>query len=366
MKSLYIYLFTIVSLFIITGCTPKYESFENISQAQLEKLAFDDIEGFDNDNLDLALRVFQKDCKRASRYQLFKQVCQKANNASSGKQFFTQNFTPYKLRANDGEDEGIITGYYEPLLYGSLKKSATYKYPIYKTPKDLIIVDLVDAYPSLEKYRLRGKLQGNRLIPYDTRKQMWDKKDLEVICYVDSKVELYFLEIQGSGKVQLDSGEIINIGFANQNGQQYKSIGKHMISKGYIGGKSEYKASIQGMKRWFNDNPEKIDEILNVNPSYVFFNKTSHGAMGSLGTELTKRRNLAVDRRYIPLGMPVFINTKNPLTQEEINQLMVAADTGGAIKGQIRADFFWGYSKEAEKYAGRMKEQGSLIMLIPN
>lgn len=366
MKSYFFYLLTIITVFIITGCTPKYESFENISKAKLEALAFDDIEGFEKDNLNLALEVFQKDCKRASRYDLFEDVCQKAAQANDARTFFMNNFTPYKLRTHEGEDEGVITGYYEPLLYGSKTKSAKYKYPVYKTPKDLIVVDLTGAYPSLKNYRLRGKLDGNRLIPYDTRKEMWDKKDLEVICYVDDKVDLYFLEIQGSGKVQLDTGEIINVGFANQNGQQYKSVGKYMIQKGYIGSKTSYEASMQGMKKWFKDNPSKVDMVLNVNPSYVFFNQNAKGATGSLGTELTGRRNLAVDRRYIPLGMPVFIQTSNPITNEEINQLMVAADTGGAIKGQIRADFFWGYSKEAEKYAGRMKEKGSLIMFIPN
>lgn len=366
MQKIFLFFVSVFLLLLITGCTPKYESFDNISKAKLQAVDFDEIEGFYEDNLDIALSVFQKDCKRAQRYKMFKNVCEKSKVAQDAESFFTSNFTAYKLRAQNGKDEGIITGYYEPLLYGSLKKTKKYKYPVYKTPKDLIIVDLTDAYPSLKKYRLRGQIKGNRLIPYNARKDMIKKKDLEVICYVDSKTDLYFLEIQGSGKVQLDTGKIINVGFANQNGQQYKSIGKYMINKGYIGGKSNYKASIQGMKRWFTDNPNKVDEVLNINPSYVFFNKTSHGAMGSLGTELTEKRNLAVDRNYIPLGMPVFINTKNPLTRKDINQLMVAADTGGAIKGEIRADFFWGYSKEAEKYAGRMKEKGSLIILIPN
>ena len=366
MKSTIYYFFIFIAIFIITGCTPKYESFENISKAKLEVLDFKEIDGFEEDNLELALQVFQKDCQRSKRYSLFKSVCQKAYESTDAKTFFTQNFTPYKLRTHEGEDEGVITGYYEPLLFGSRTKSKEYAYPIYKTPKDLIIVDLTDAYPSLKNYRLRGKLQGNRLIPYDTREQMWNKKELEVICYVNNKVDLYFLQIQGSGKVQLDTGEIINVGFANQNGQQYKSIGKYMLKQGYIGSNTDYAASIQGMKKWFNDHPDKVDEVLNINPSFVFFNQNAKGATGSLGTELTQKRNLAVDRRYIPLGMPVFINTTNPVTNNTINQLMVAADTGGAIKGQIRADFFWGYSKEAEKYAGRMKEKGSLILLIPN
>jgi membrane-bound lytic murein transglycosylase A len=353
-------------LLLVTGCTPKYTSIKEVSKAQLEKLDFDDIEGFHSDDLDLALRVFQKDCARAKRYKIFKQVCQKAQNTDNPKDFFTQNFTPFKLRSKKGNDQGIITGYYEPLLQGSLKETKEFKYPIYKTPKDLIVVDLKKIYPELKKYRLRGRIVGNKLIPYDSRTLMRKKKDLEVIAYVNDKVDLYFLEIQGSGKIELRDGSVMNVGFANQNGHQYESIGKYMIKKGYIGRKSGYSASIQGMKKWFNDNPSKVDKVLNINPSYVFFAQNKQGATGSLGTELTSRRNLAVDRRYIPLGMPVFIHTKNPVTKEKINQLMVAADTGGAIKGEIRADFFWGFAKEAEHYAGRMKEQGQLIMLIPN
>lgn len=366
MKHTVFSLLLIAILFFITGCAPKYTSMEKVSKAQLEQLDFDDIQGFHEDNLDLALRVFQKDCKRSKRYNIFKQVCQKANETTDSKTFFTQNFTPFKLRNQSGKDKGVITGYYEPLLQGSLKKTKEFKYPVYKTPKDLIVVDLKSVYPKLKNYRLRGRVVGNKLVPYNPRALMKNKKNLEVICYVNSKTDLYFLEIQGSGKIELRDGSIMNVGFANQNGHPYASIGKYMIKKGYIGGKSGYSASIQGMKRWFMENPKKVDGVLNVNPSYVFFAQTKQGATGSLGTELTQRRNLAVDRSYIPLGMPVFINTKNPVTHENIDQLMVAADTGGAIKGEIRADFFWGFSKEAEKYAGRMKEKGSLIIFVPN
>ena len=136
-----------------------------------------------------------------------------------------------------------------------------------------------------------------------------------------------------------------------------------MINMGYI---TPDQGSLQGIKKWFEQNPEKIDEVLNINESYVFFHESKKSATGALGVELTAQRNLAVDRKYIPLGMPVFIQTSNPLNKEEINQLMVAADVGGAIKGEIRADFFWGNSKLAEETAGKMKQKGVLYMLLPN
>lgn len=363
MKSLkYIFLLFFIVL-ITTGCGPKFERL-SYSKANLEKVQFKALKDFENDDLTLALDVFKQACVRSKRKTLFKNVCLKAEQTRDAQDFFTKNFTPYKLHAKNGSEKGVITGYYEPLLYGSLTKSKKFKYPVYAVPKDLITVNLSKIYPELKKYRLRGKIKGNKLIPFDARADIGENEEYEVLCYVDNKVDLFFLQIQGSGKVQLEDGTLLNLGYANQNGRKYNSVGKYMIKRGYIGNGID--ASMQGMKKWFEENPSKTEKVLNVNNSYVFFEKRKNGATGSLGVPLVARRNLAVDTSYIPLGMPVFINTKNPVTREKINNLMVAADTGGAIKGEIRADFFWGFSKEAEKYAGRMKELGELYILVPN
>lgn len=185
---------------------------------------------------------------------------------------------------------------------------------------------------------------------------------MEAIVYVDDKIDLFFLHIQGSGKIQLTNGEMINLGYAGQNGRAYTSIGKYFIEKELI---SKEEVSVQKIKEELLKNPSKIDEILNLNESYVFFELRNEGATGALGSVLSPKRNLAVDKKYIQLGLPVFINTKNPITKEAINQLMIAADVGGAIKGQIRADFFWGFGEEAFKYAGVMKELGQLYVLKP-
>ncbi len=361
MKHLLIF---IITIFIFTGCSTKLTKYDNISKASLERVSFYEIEDFYNDDLNKALEVFVKACKRSKKNELFQGVCQEAANTQNGKDFFISNFHAYKLIDSKGTDEGVITGYYEPLLNGSLQKDERFKYPIYKTPKDMITVDLSSVYPELKKYRLRGKVIGNKLVPYDSREQLelTPNENLEPICYVDDKFELFLLHIQGSGKVKLQDGTTLNIGYANQNGRRYKSVGKFMLQNGFI---AKNNASIQGMKEFFDNNPQKVDEILNHNESYIFFRESSQGATGSLGVELTKKRNLAVDRRYIPLGMPVFISTLNPVTKEKINKLTVAADTGGAIKGEIRADYFWGYGDEALEYAGRMKEKGKLYILIP-
>lgn len=362
------YLLTIPLFFILlfTGCSQKaplkLETL-GISKAKVKKISFDEINGFYDDNLDVAFDVFKKDCKRAKRYNLFENVCEKINDYSNSKDFFTQNFTAYELYNSNGTNEGLITGYYEPLLNGSLEKSEQYKYPIYKTPDDMLMIDLTDAYPELKKYRLRGKLVDGKIVAYDDRKALDNRDDLEAICYVDDKIDLFFLQIQGSGKIKLDNGEMINVGYANQNGHKYSAIGKSLLKEGVL---QDYGASLQGIKSYLKDNPQRVETILNKNRSYIFFITREQGATGALGTPLVAGRNLAVDRKYIPLGMPVFINTKSSVTQANINRLMVAADVGGAIKGQIRADFFFGNGKQAELEAGGMKEKGKLTILVPN
>ncbi len=366
-------LYTLI-LLLITGCSVKYdeikevehkklEKFDTFSKGNFEKMSWNDLEGFKDDDLQKALEVFLIGCQKSSRYKLLKNSCETAKSYENAQKFFEENFTPFKLYDYKNKDVGTITGYYEPLLKGSRTKSKEYAYPVFAKPKDLIRVDLSSVYPELKKYNLRGKLVGDRIIPYDSRKEIKEDSKKEVIAYVNSKEDLYFLHIQGSGRIELDNGETINIGYADQNGRVYKSVGKLMISKGLL---KNYGGSMQGMKAWFNDNPNRVDEILNHNDSFIFFHESNKNAVGSLGVPLVAKRNLAVDRSYIPLGLPVFISTINPITKDKINQVMVAADTGGAIKGEIRADFFWGFGSQAGELAGRMKELGKLIVFLPN
>jgi membrane-bound lytic murein transglycosylase A len=366
---------TLITLLIIlfTGCsqkepvkpikTIKLETLEKISKAKVKKVAFEDINGFYEDDLRLAFETFKKDCIRAKRYNLFKSICQKAESFTNASQFFSENFTPYELYNNNGTNNGLITGYYEPLLHGSRTKSEKYRYPIYKTPKDMLMIDLSSSYPELKKYRLRGKLVNGKIVAYDDRKALNKRDDLEAIVYVDDEIDLFFLQIQGSGKVQLDSGELINVGYSNQNGHKYFAIGRALLKEGVL---KKTGVSLQGIKKYLKQNPHRVEEILNKNRSYIFFTENKKTATGALGTQLTAGRNLAVDRRYIPLGMPVFINTKSSVSQEKIDRLMVAADVGGAIKGEIRADFFFGNGANAELQAGGMKERGKLTILVPN
>ena len=370
-------IFLILTIFLITSCSKKQEQIpqapaiektkeiaeneveENIENG-MQKVSFLEIDGFFEDDLNHALEVFKKDCKKSKRYDEFKTVCKKAEFEKDGRKFFISNFEPFKLFDNSLRDEGTITGYYEPLLYGSLKKSARYKYPVYYTPKNLILAKKENSNGSK-----RGKVVKGKVVPYDTREEIEKNPknpNLVPIAYVDDEFDLFFLHIQGSGKIKLDTGELINIGYAEQNGWPYYSIGSYLIEKNYI---TKDEMSVQAMKEFFKANPKIMKDVFNSNPSYVFFRITENGATGALNTTLTAKRNLAVDRSYIPLGMPVFLSTKNPVSKEPINQLMVAADVGGAIKGEIRADFFWGFGDEAFNYAGRMKEKGKMYILKP-
>ena len=360
-----------ISLLLFTGCSQKIEQKADISKANFQKIDMNDIDGFQTDDLAKALKVFIKDCQASQKDSKLTEVCQRASTIESlenAKKFFLNNFTAFQLLSDENDKEGLITGYYEPLLQGSYYKTNRYKYPVYSVPANLLTIELSQAYPSLSDYRLRGKIKGNKVVPYETREEINSidyrtTQNLKPICFVDDKIDLFFLQIQGSGKIQLPNGKFINVGYGGQNGHPYYAIGKKLLEMGVI---EKDNISLQTIRKWLVQNPDQTDEILNMNKSYVFFTKSVKTATGSLGTELTANRNLAVDRKNIPLGFPVFINTSNPITEEPINKLMVAADTGGAIKGKIRADFFFGNGAKARELAGNMKQKGELFIFIPN
>ena len=291
-----------------------------------------------------------------------------ATDEATLRQFFKTSFTPYAVVNADGTSEGMITGYYEPLLHGSRRASAQYKFPVYGVPDDLLTVDFGELYPELKNMRLRGRVDGKRVVPYYTRAEIQNGKGINgrELVWVDDAIDLFFLQIQGSGKVALDSGETIRLNFAEQNGHPYRSVGRLLVERGEL---TLDQASMQGIRAWGNRNPDKLPELLNSNGSYVFFREQpgdTPGPVGSLGVPLTPGRSLAVDTRVVPLGAPVFLSTTLPNSTQPLNRLMAAQDTGGAIKGAVRADFYWGSGDEAGAQAGRMRQTGRLWVLLPN
>jgi len=317
----------------------------------------------------LALRA---ECISLKKKEQWQQLCAEAglldiSNNEGMRRFFENRFAPWQLRNGDGSEQGLITGYYEPLLYGSRVKTGHFRFPIYGEPDDLLIIDLAKLYPQLKGMRLRGRIEGKRVIPYYDRAGIdgaHAPKGKELL-WVDDEISLFFLQVQGSGRIQLPDGSIVKLGYANQNGHRYKSIGKKLVEMGEL---TLAQASLKSIRQWGIDHPDRLKDLLYSNPSYVFFREMPDAlksAVGAMGIPLTAGYSMAVDRRTIPLGMPVFLSTTWPNTDKPLNRLMLAQDTGGAIKGTIRGDFFWGFGTEAGKQAGSMKQKGRMWVLYP-
>ncbi len=280
--------------------------------------------------------------------------------------FFESAFTPYQVYNPDGTSQGLITGYYEPKLFGSQVRTPRFKYPLYAAPGDLLDVELGDVYPQLKGMRLRGRLEGRRVIPYYSRAEIdGGHGELRVLFWVDDEVDLFFLQIQGSGRIALPDGQMIKVGYADQNGRPYVSIGRKLVEMGEL---SLDQASMQGIRQWGMKNRDRLPALLEQNPSYVFFRilpGNLSAPLGALGVPLTDAYSLAIDPHTIPLGFPVFLSTTYPNAAAPLNRLMLAQDTGGAISGAVRADFFWGFGEEAAEEAGRMKQKGRMWVLFP-
>ncbi len=333
-----------------------------------------ELPGWQDDDPAAAWNAFLVSCGTLKTQAAWRAVCTEALAAprpdrKAARQFFEANFTPYQLLQADGRGEGLATGYYEPLLRGSRKPTARYRYPLYGVPDDLVTLDLPDFGIDAREPRLRGRLDGKRVLPYYERAQieagLAAVKGRE-IAWVDDPVELFFLQIQGSGRIDLDGGGVLRVGFADHNGHPYRSIGRLLIDRGELAAE---RASMQGIKAWARQNPDKLREVLDHNPRYIFFRELPEGLGGPLGAQgvpLTARRSIAADPRYVPLGAPVFLATTWPLSNRPLQQLMLAQDTGSAIRGPVRADFFWGYGDEAGREAGRMKQALRMWLLLPH
>ncbi len=340
----------------------------------LRPVTWQEIPGWREDDPSLALGAFLESCSALRWRPEWQSPCQQAAameqvGEDEVRQFFEQNFVPHQVRQPDGSVEGLMTGYYVPNLKGSRYASSEYPYPLYRRPDDLLTIDLSDVYPDLGDYRLRGRLDGQRVIPY------WDRGGIDSydrplagqeLLWVADPVELFFLHIQGSGRILLDSGESVMVNYADQNGHPYRSIGKYLLDRGVM---ERHEMSMQNIRRWATNNPIEVKALLNQNPSYVFFRELDSEVKsppGALGVPLTPGRSLAVDRRYIPLGVPVFVETSWPNSDQPLQRLMIAQDTGGAIKGRVRGDFFWGMGDDAGAKAGSMKQAAKFWVLLPN
>ena len=344
----------------------------------LKPAKWEDVDGLLEDDLSEAWSAWIQSCNTLKNKPQWQSACNAAKllskpNSASIIEYLTTQFDVYSATNLDGSNTGLVTGYYEPLLQGSRKQSAQYPYPLYKQPNDIVTVELADIYPELKYKRIRGKLVetkqgGKKLIPYMTRAEIEANPSPlagNEIVWINDIIDVFFLQIQGSGLVNLDNGKQMHVGYADQNGHPYNSIGRLLIERGEL---TADQASMQGIKNWARNNVDKLHDLLNSNPSYVFFRELPAnlpGPLGALGVPITTERSVAVDPKYVPLGAPIFLSTTQPNSAKPLKRLMMAQDSGGAIKGGVRADYFWGAGENAGKQAGAMKQSGKIWVFLP-
>ena len=342
----------------------------------LAPATWEDLPGWREDNLAPAFEALLTGCARLTRQPLWQPVCAAAAEVSDRqpaavRAWFEARFQPWALVNPDGSREGLVTGYYEPILKGSRQRSTRYPYPLYGPPDDLIVVDLAELHPELKHLRLRGRLEGRKLVPYYSRAEWSEqesKRSPKALIWIDDAIDLFFMQIQGSGQIQLADGSRVRINYADQNGHPYRSIGRWLLDQGEL---EPGQASMQGIKAWARAHPQRLTELLNTNPSLVFFRElpaeamAAPGPIGALGVPLTPERSIAIDPRTIPLGAPVYLATTRPNSEQALTRLMLAQDTGGAIRGVVRADFYWGSGGDAGSQAGRMRQPGRMWLLLP-
>jgi len=294
-------------------------------------------------------------------------VCHIAMNLNHPSEANIHHFFESQFQAIAFSKGGLFTGYYLPLIKGSLKKTSKYPIPLYGKPNDLIKVDLSQFKPNLNQ-KIMGRLEDGQLVPYHTRKQIHEgaiKNKADVIAYVHNNVDRIFLEIQGSGVIKLNDGKQIFVSYVAENGYPYTPIGKVLVQKGVM---TPQTASMQSIRAYLEAHPEIADDIINENTSFVFFRQLPIKSFnGAQGAPLTPGYSLAIDRQYLPMGAPVWLTTTYPTPNGDakLNRLMIAQDTGGAIKGPVRGDVYWGAGKDASYIAGHMKNQGHYWMLVP-
>lgn len=289
-----------------------------------------------------------------------------APSATEIRSFLQGQLQVYSLRADGGSPDGLITGYYEPVYHGSLTRTEQAKVPVYGIPDDLVVVNLDSLYPELKGKRLRGRLEGRVLKPYDDAATIRAKGlKAPVVAWLSDPMDLQFLQIQGSGRVSLPDGSQARLAYADQNGHPYRPIGRWLVEQGQL---PKEQVSMGSIAAWAKANPQRVPELLASNPSYVFFNRnpdSQEGPRGSLNVPLTAGYSVAIDRKVIPLGSLLWLSTTRPDDGAPLVRPVAAQDTGGAIAGEVRADLFWGTGDAAGDLAGNMKQKGNIWLLWP-
>ena len=332
------------------------------------KASWSDLPAASDADLVAGFRAWRAGCAKLRDNTAWRDPCVNATQADttpeSIRAFLQTHFDIYALDAGDTRD-GLITGYFEPVYAGSLVRTAQANVPVYAPPEDLITVALDGLYPQLKGLRLRGRIVGRKLVPYDDAATInRNGAKAPVLAWLTDPMDLQFLQIQGSGRVQLADGRQLRLGYADQNGQRYRAIGKWLVEQNEL---APGAVSMQSIRAWARTHPQRVAELLASNPSYVFFQRlpdSNEGPIGSFGLPLAAGYSVAVDRKVIPLGSLLWLSSSTP-DGKPLVRPVAAQDTGGAIAGKVRADLFTGTGSEAGEWAGRMQQQGRLWLLWP-
>ena len=341
---------------------------EQPDNLRLTETTFDKLDGFETDQIKQALLALKRSCAvLEKRYARWREFCKKLNQKTFTADDELRSFIKKEMLvfAVNNSETGLFTGYYEPEIEGSLVKTKEYTVPVYALPQDIVRIDLGKFNPKFKGEILFGKQDGKEIKPYLTRREIETGKvnfPAKIIAWVKEPAELFILQIQGSGTLKLPDGKKIGIGYAGNNGHAFTGIGSVMAQRGLL---KDGVYTMAEIKNWLIANPQQAQSLMHENPRYIFFKKTDRpGAVGSLGVPLTAGRSLAVDPAYVPLGSFLWLQTTAP-DGSALNRLVTAQDTGSAIKGAVRGDFFWGTGDKALKEAGRMKSRGVYFLLLP-
>ncbi len=372
----------VLGLILLTACARPPEA----PRLDLEHSSFGVLAGWQNDDQAEALNAFQRSCGAFAALPDDRSVgpvggtvadwrpaCEAAAGVDSGaaRAFFEAWFTPFRA-SNRGASEGLFTGYYEPLLRGARQFGGVFTVPLHGRPSGLVTVDLGRFAGDLEGRKIIGRVVDGTVAPLPDRGEIAAGAldgDAPVIAWVDDPVDAFFLHVQGSGRVVLADGGMLRVGYDGANGHAYTSIGKVLIERGEI---ARADVSLQSIRAWLGGHPDQAADLLAANRSYVFFREIKgDGPLGAQGVALTPGRSLAIDRRFLSLGVPVWLDitasgTSPGDADRPVRRLVIAQDTGGAIRGPVRGDVFWGFGPEAEYVAGHMKHRGGYYLLLPN
>ncbi len=364
----------LLALAFLAGCTttaPRTDAPAPTKPAAnpYAKAAWSALPAVTDADLQAGYTAWRSACTRLKSDAVWGPVCTAAPAANASatdiRTFLQSNLDVYALRAGGHKADGLITGYYEPVYTGSLTRTATATVPVYGVPTDMVSVQLDSLYPELKGKRLRGRVEGRVLKPYDDAATISAKgAKAPVLAWLTHPMDLQFLQIQGSGRIRLNDGRQLRIAYADQNGHPYRPIGRWLVEQGEL---KKEDVTMDAIRAWGEAHPTRVPELLASNPSYVFFTQGpagEEGPRGSLNVPLTAGYSVAVDRTVVPLGSLLWLSTTRP-DGSPVVRPVAAQDTGGAIAGEVRADLYWGTGDAAGKLAGDMKQKGNLWLLWP-